>query len=103
MGKLVVLIALVLCPALSAGDIDKKLPDLARTISTGCDIKQVFDTRTQGAVWKVTVWARYAGSDLKKKDWKLWYCSRKKRMKAFSDCDHWLKVVAKRIRTVRSQ
>ena len=98
MGKLVILIALVLCPALSAGNIDHKLPDLTRTITTGCTIKQVFDTRIQKSAWMVTVWARYVGSDSKKKDWKLWYCTRKKRMKAMGDCDHWLKVVAKAIK-----
>ena len=108
MRKLVVLIALafwaiIVLPFLPAGNIDKKLPDLTRTITTGCDIKQVFDTRIQKSAWMVTVWARYAGSDPKKKDWKLWYCTRKKRMKAMFDCDHWLKVVAKKIKAVHSQ
>ena len=102
MRKLVVLIALILCPALSAGDIDKKLPNLALTITTGCDIKRVLDDLTKKEAWKVTVWARYAGSK-EKEDWRLWYCTRKKRMKAMSDCDKWLKMVAKKIKAVRSQ
>ena len=100
MRKLVVLIALALCPSLPAGDIDKKLPDLARTVSTGCHISRVLDSRTKKEAWKVVVWARYAGSR-KKEDWKLWYCIRKKRMKAMGDCDHWLKMVAKKIKARR--
>ena len=103
MRKLAILIALALCPALSAGDIDKKLPDLTQTVSTGCYISHIQDARTQKPVWELIVWARYAGSEAEKKDWKLWYCSRKKRMKAMGDCDKWLKMVAKKIKAVRYQ
>ncbi|KKL24930.1 hypothetical protein LCGC14_2410370 [marine sediment metagenome] len=104
MGKLVVLIALVLCPALSAGDINKKLPDLALTVSTGCHVSRVLDTRTKKEAWQVVVWARHAGSDPEaKEDWKLWYSTRTKRMKALKDCDKWLERVAKKIKASRSQ
>ena len=104
MGKLVILIALVLCPALSADNIDKKLPDLKRTISTGCYISQILDVRTKQKMWQVVVWARYAGTDSKaKEDWKLWYSTRTKRMKVMGDCDKWLKMVAKKIKASRSQ
>ncbi len=101
MGKLVILIALVLCPALLAGNIDHKLPDLERTVSTGCQVSRVLDVRTQREAWQVIVWAHYSTPAPKKKDWKLWYSTRTKRMKALKDCDKWLKRVAKKIKAAR--
>lgn len=103
MRKLVVLVALFLCPALSAGNIDKKLPDLSRTVATGCYITHIQDVRTQKPVWELIVWARYAGSPKGKEDWRLWYSNRNKRTKAFKDCDYWLRIVVKKIRAVRSK
>ena len=112
MGKLVVLIALVLCPALSAGNIDKKLPDLLHLARYGCVVRgPVWQTDhndprgEQRRVWTLTVWAAHRDPLAKKatKDWKLWYSSRSKRVKALTDCDKWMDRVAKKARVFRSQ
>ena len=101
MRKLVILIALILCLPTSSGNIDKKLPDLERTVLTGCEVKQVLDARTKESVWQLIVWAHYSSLAPEKKDWKLWYSTRTKRMKALKDCDLWLKQVAKKVKASR--
>jgi hypothetical protein len=112
MRKLLVLIALVLCPALSAGKIDKKLPDPTNLRRYGCVVNgPVWRTDyndPQGRkrkVWVLTVWAAHQGPSDKKatKDWKLWYSDRTKRAKALTDCDKWMERVAKKIKASRAR
>ena len=112
MGKLVVLIALILCPALSAGNIDKKLPDFLNLVSYGCVVKgPVWRTNyndprgQQRRVWTLTVWASHQDPFAKKatKDWKLWYSDRSKRVKALTDCDKWMEKVARKRKASLSQ
>ena len=112
MGKLVVLIALVLCPALSAGDIDKKLPDVVNLKRYGCVVNgPVWRTDhndpqgRQRRVWILTVWAAHRDPLAKKavKDWKLWYSDRNKRAKALTDCDKWMERVSRKVKVFRSQ
>ncbi len=107
MRKLFVLIALVLCPALSAGNIDKKLPDFPNLVRYGCSIKgpvnqiDYNDPTGRGRpVWILTVWAAHQGPLEKKstKDWKLWYSSREKRAKALTDCDKWMEKVSRKVK-----
>ena len=107
MRKLVILIALVLCPALSAGNIDKKLPDLTNLSSYGCVVRGPIIKRNYNdpvgrarPVWVLTVWAEHRDPLAKKavRDWKLWYSDRKKRAKALTDCDGWMEKVAKKLR-----
>ena len=111
MRKLVILIALMLCPALSAGNIDKKLPDPVNLRSYGCVVNgPVWSTNyndpqgKQRKVWILTVWAAHQDPLAKKatKDWKLWYSDRPKRSKALDDCDKWMDKVAKSARAFRS-
>ena len=112
MGKLVILIALILCPALSAGNISKKLPDLLNLVRYGCVIEgPVWRTDhndpqgRQRKVWTLTVWASHRGPFAKKatKDWKLWYSSRSKRAKALDDCDKWMERVSRKVKAFRLQ
>ena len=112
MRKLVILIALMLCPALSAGDINKKLPDPVNLRSYGCIINgPVWRTDhndpsgRQRRVWILTVWAAHQDPLAKKavKDWKLWYSSRSKRAKALMDCDKWMERVAKKMKASQAQ
>ena len=111
MGKLVVLVALMLCLPISAGNISKKLPDFTNLTRHGCVIEgPILKTDhndpagTMRTVWVVTVWAEHKGPFSKKsiKDWKLWYSDRTKRMKAFADCDRWLEKVSKQVKALRS-
>ena len=106
MGKLVILIALALCPALSAGNIDKKLPDLANLTRYGCVVNGPVlridhsDPRgQQRKVWILTVWASHQGSS--NRDWKLWYSDRSKRAKALKDCDKWMERLTKKVKAFR--
>ena len=111
MRKMLVLIALVLCPALSAGNIDKKLPDPVNLRRYGCVIKgPVWRTDyndpagKQKRVWVLMVWAAHQDPLAKKatKDWKLWYSDRSKRAKALTDCDKWMERVSRKVKAFRS-
>ena len=112
MRKLVVLIALVLCPPALTGNIDKKLPNLANLTSYGCVVNGPVwqadhnDPRgQQRRVWILTVWAAHRDPLAKKavKDWKLWYSARSKRAKALTDCDLWMSRVAKKVKASQSK
>ncbi len=112
MGKLAILIALVLCPALSAGNIDKKLPDPTNIVSYGCVVKGPVwrtdhnDPRgRQRRVWILTVWAAHQDPLAKKatRDWKLWYSDRRKRAKSLTDCDKWMERVSRKVKVFRAQ
>ena len=113
MSKLAVLIALALCPALSAGDIDKKFPDLTNLVRYGCVVNgpvwrtDYNDPRgQQRKVWTLTVWAAHQDPLAKKattKDWKLWYSDRRKRAKALTDCDKWMEKLSRKVKAFRSQ
>lgn len=112
MGKLVVLIALVLCPAFQAGNIDKKLPDLANLVRYGCVINGPILKRNyndpagrERRVWKLTVWAEHQSPFDKKpiRDWTLWYSDRHKRAKALTDCDKWMERVSRKVKVFRSR
>ena len=105
MRKLVILIALSFCPALSAGNIDKKFPDLTNLVRYGCVVNGPVwqsdhnDPRgRQIKVWTLTVWAAHQNPFDKKptKDWKLWYSSRSKRAKALTDCDKWMEKLSRK-------
>ena len=107
MGKLVILIALVLCPALSAGNIDKKLPGLVNLVSYGCTVKGPIVKRNYNdpagrvrVVWVLTIWAEHRDPLARKavRDWKLWYSDRSKRAKALTDCDKWMERVSRRVK-----
>ena len=111
MRKLAILIALMLCPALSAGNIDKKLPNPVNLRNYGCVINGPVwrtdhnDPRgQQRRVWILTVWAAHQDPLAKKatRDWKLWYSDRRKRAKALTDCDHWMERVAKKVKASRA-
>ena len=112
MSKLAVLIALALCPALSAGNIDKKFPDLTNLVRYGCVVNGPVwqsdhnDPRgRQRRVWTLTVWAAHQNPFDKKptKDWKLWYSSRSKRAKALTDCDKWMEKLSRKRKASPSQ
>jgi len=112
MRKLFVLIALVLCPALSAGNINKKLPDFKNLARFGCVVNGPM-WRTdyndpqgrQRKVWVLTVWAAHRDPLTKKavEDWKLWYSDRSKRAKSLTDCDKWMSKVSRKVKAFRSR
>ena len=112
MRKLVILIALMLCPALSAGNISKKLPDPVNLRSYGCVINgPVWSTNyndpqgKQREVWILTVWAAHQDPLAKKatRDWKLWYSDRRKRAKSLTDCDKWMERVSRKAKAFRKE
>jgi hypothetical protein len=91
----------------SAGGLDDKLPALDGLARYGCSvqgpIRQInFDDPSGKArsVWSVTFWAEHISAFGKKarKDWKLLYSFRKKRIKGLTDCDNFMERVSKAAR-----
>ncbi len=88
----------------SAGGLDDKLPALDGLVRYGCAVKgpilQVDHADPSGkarSVWSVTFWAEHISAFGKKarKDWKLLYSFRKKRIKGLTDCDKFMERVSK--------
>ena len=88
----------------SAGGLDDKLPVLDGLVRYGCvvrgPIRQIDYDDPSGrtrAVWSVTFWAEHMSAFGKKvrKDWKLLYSFRKKRIKGLIDCDKFMERVRK--------
>jgi hypothetical protein len=91
----------------SAGGLDDKLPALDGLARYGCVVKgpilQVDHADPSGrtrTVWSVTFWAEHISLFGKKvrKDWKLLYSFRKKRIKGLTDCDKFMERVSKAAR-----
>ncbi len=91
----------------SAGGLDDKLPALDGLVRYGCTVKgpilQVDHADPSGkarSVWSVTFWAEHISAFEKKarKDWKLLYSFRKKRIKGLTDCDKFMERVSKATR-----
>ncbi len=91
----------------SAGGLDDKLPALDGLVRYGCAVKgpilQVDHADPSGkprSVWSVTFWAEHISAFGKKarKDWKLLYSFRKKRIKGLTDCDKFMERVSKAMR-----
>jgi hypothetical protein len=91
----------------SAGGLDDKLPALDGLARYGCAVKgpilQVDHADPSGrtrTVWSVTFWAEHISAFGKKarKDWKLLYSFRKKRIKGLTDCDKFMERVSKATR-----
>ena len=90
----------------SAGGLDDKLPALDGLVRYGClvqgPIQQIDHADPSGrtrSVWSVTFWAEHISAFGKKvrKDWKLLYSFRKKRIKGLTDCDKFIERVRKAI------
>ncbi len=88
----------------SAGGLDDKLPALDGLVRYGCSvqgpIRQINYDDPSGkarSVWSVTFWAEHISAFGKKarKDWKLLYSFRKKRIKGLIDCDNFMERVRK--------
>ena len=88
----------------SAGGLDDKLPALDGLVRYGCvvqgPIQQIDHGDPSGkarSVWSVTFWAEHISLFGKKarKDWKLLYSFRKKRIKGLTDCDKFMERVSK--------
>ncbi len=88
----------------SAGGLDDKLPALDGLVRYGClvrgPIQQLDHADPSGkarSVWSVTFWAEHISAFGKKarKDWKLLYSFRKKRIKGLIDCDNFMERVRK--------
>ncbi len=88
----------------SAGGLDDKLPALDGLVRYGCSVQgpilQVDHAHPRGrtkSVWSVTFWAEHMNIFAKKvrKDWKLLYSFRKKRIKGLIDCDNFMERVRK--------
>ncbi len=91
----------------SAGGLDEKLPTLDGFVRYGCAVKgpvtQVKHNDPSGRsedVWILTVWVEHRDPRTGKvvRDWKLWYSTRSKRMKALTDCDKFMERVKKATR-----
>ncbi len=91
----------------SAGGLDDKLPALDGLVRYGCAVQgpilQVDHGDPGGRtrpVWSVTFWAEHISAFGKKarKDWKLLYSFRKKRIKGLTDCDKFMERVSKAMR-----
>jgi hypothetical protein len=91
----------------SAGGLDEKLPTLDGLVRYGCSVQgpitQVDHADPSGkarSVWSVTFWAEHISLFGKKvrKDWKLLYSFRKKRIKGLTDCDKFMERVSKATR-----
>ncbi len=91
----------------SAGGLDDKLPVLDGLVRYGCSvqgpIQQIDHADPSGkarSVWSVTFWAEHISAFGKKarKDWKLLYSFRKKRIKGLTDCDNFMERVSKATR-----
>ncbi len=91
----------------SAGGLDDKLPALDGLVRYGCSvqgpIQQIDHADPSGkarSVWSVTFWAEHISAFGKKarKDWKLLYSFRKKRIKGLTDCDKFMARVSKATR-----
>ncbi len=94
-------LALMLCFAsIAKGEnLDKELPALDGLTTYGCYVNgpiRLLDPNDAAGrerdVWKATFWAAHKSVFDKKprKDWKLLYSFRKKRIKALTDCDKFL-------------
>ncbi len=88
----------------SAGGLDDKLPALDGLVRYGCSVQgpilQIDHGNPSGrtrSVWSVTFWAEHMNIFAKKvrKDWKLLYSFRKKRIKGLTDCDNFMDRVSK--------
>ncbi len=88
----------------SAGGLDDKLPTLDGLVRYGCSVQgpitQVDHADPSGkarSVWSVTFWAEHMSLFGKKvrKDWKLLYSFRKKRIKGLTDCSKFMERVSK--------
>ena len=88
----------------SAGGLDDKLPALDGLVRYGCSvqgpIQQINHADPSGkarSVWSVTFWAEHISAFGKKarKDWKLLYSFRKKRIEGLMDCDKFMERVSK--------
>ena len=82
-----------------AENLDKKLPALDGLTTYGCSVRgpiRLLDhndaSGREREAWKVTFWAAHKSVFAKKsrKDWKLLYSFRKKRIKGLTDCDKFL-------------
>ena len=91
----------------SAGGLDDKLPALDGLVRYGCAVQgpitQIDHSDPSGktnSVWSVTFWAEHISAFGKKarKDWKLLYSFRKKRIKGLTDCDKFMERVSKATR-----
>ena len=91
----------------TAGGLDDKLPALDGLVRYGCSvqgpIRQIDYAGPSGkarSVWSVTFWAEHISAFGKKarKDWKLLYSFRKKRIKGLTDCDNFMERVSKATR-----
>ncbi len=108
----ILLLLTLLCPAapVRAEDgLEKKLPPLENLVRYGCTIHAVrmvdHDSPRNEAqqFWRVAFWAEHQGpfDEEPDRDWKLLYSYRKKRMKAFVDCDDFMERV-KRVERQKS-
>ena len=91
----------------SAGGLDDKLPALDGLVRYGCSVQgpilQIDHADPRGrtnSVWSVTFWAEHISAFGKKvrKDWKLLYSFRRKRIKGLTDCDNFMERVSKATR-----
>jgi hypothetical protein len=91
----------------SAGGLDDKLPALDGLVRYGCSVQGPIQQINHGdpsgkarSVWSVTFWAEHISLFGKKarKDWKLLYSFRKKRIKGLTDCDKFMERVSKATR-----
>ena len=91
----------------SAGGLDDKLPALDGLVRYGCSVQGPIQQIDHGdpsgkarSVWSVTFWAEHISAFGKKarKDWKLLYSFRKKRIKGLTDCDKFMDRVGKATR-----
>ena len=91
----------------SAGGLDDKLPALDGLVRYGCSVRGPISQIDHGdpsgkvrSVWSVTFWAEHISLFGKKarKDWKLLYSFRKKRIKGLTDCDKFMERVSKATR-----
>ena len=94
-------------PTATAGGLDEKLPSLDGLVRYGCSVQgpitQIDHSDPRGkakSVWSVTFWAEHISLFGKKvrKDWKLLYSFRKKRIKGLTDCDKFMERVSKAMR-----
>ena len=88
----------------SAGGLDDKLPALDGLVRYGCSVQGPIQQLDHGdpsgkarSVWSVTFWAEHMSLFGKKarRDWKLLYSFRKKRIKGLIDCDNFMERVRK--------
>ena len=91
----------------SAGGPNDKLPALDGLVRYGCLVQGPIQQLDHGdpsgkarSVWSVTFWAEHLSAFGKKarKDWKLLYSFRKKRIKGLTDCDNFMERVSKATR-----